>query len=203
MSIADITAGEQSATPATDEDVQGTAEAQDNLAPEEAERVQELSEKLDGLGEERKRCEQRFGAAMYASLGDASSLGAEDAEAYRALAAVHADEDQCRDEIEAIRRNAAERAAHSEVEKLVIAEDGSFECPFCGNRIMAENRFCAGCGKPAQEARDEALARAAAALEEDGTDSEDAVQKDQKVCPSCGATVRAADAFCIYCGARL
>ena len=72
-----------------------------------------------------------------------------------------------------------------------------FTCPACQTENRETAKFCRKCGLPREKAPDEPEpappdppAPAPAAAE----------QRVAPRCPSCGANVRAADKFCIWCG---
>lgn len=147
-------------------------------------RMAKLRSQMGEAMKRRQNLAAQLGASLYEETKDNPDFRKGREGLYGDIASIDAERDALQAEIDELERQAAEEAQAAQ----------SLNCPFCGTRMAAADRFCSGCGKPMEEVQSAlaAAARPAAPVAADGP-----------TCPQCGSPVAVGDAFCMHCGTKL
>lgn len=141
-----------------------------------------LESQIKELNRQRTDLAAQLGASLYDTVKDDPKFREGREELFDGIAEL----DRKREEAQAeIARIEAEAAAAAQARM-------TYTCPKCGNKLNEGDKFCAGCGMPADEVK--AAIKAA---------EEAAKQPAGPACPSCGATIAEGDKFCMNCGAKI
>lgn len=174
------------------DDVQSTID-KGTAAATRATRAVQLKAQLADAAKRREGACAQLGAALYSRLKDDAAAREGLEQLFDGVAAIDAESAQCQAQIDQLEAEAAaEKEAVATARQQAWAQ--GYDCPFCGSRVGENDRFCASCGKPADEMRAAIAASQAAAQ---------AAAAPGATCPSCGASVSSNDSFCMNCGARI
>ena len=145
-----------------------------------AARTMKINVRLDEITKERQRLAAQLGASLYEATREDPAMRAGREALYDGIAALDAERDQRKAELEVIK---AEAAADEEAAQTWV-------CPKCGAKVGATDLFCSGCGTSIEEIRAGAAAQAAASA-------------SGRTCSLCGAPLADDDMFCMTCGAKV
>lgn len=174
------------------DDVQSTID-RGTTAASRATRSVQLKAQLAEASRRREGVCAQLGAALYPRCKDDPAMRKGLEGLFDGIAAIDADCEQCQAQINKLE---AEAAAEKEAVAAAAAARQQawikgYDCPFCGARVAVGDRFCASCGKSADEMR-----AAVAQMQPQP-------QTRGPVCPSCGAPITEGDVFCMNCGAKV